>query len=43
MEEFKIKKFLKKDNTFAVIGASRDPEKYGHRICLILIIYMKRR
>jgi len=32
MEEFKIKKFLKKDNIFAVIGASRDPEKYGHRV-----------
>lgn len=27
-----IKKFLDKKNVFAVVGASRDPEKYGHRV-----------
>lgn len=27
-----IEEYLKKDNIFAVVGASRDPEKYGHRV-----------
>jgi len=27
-----IKEFLKKSNVFAVVGASRDPGKYGHKI-----------
>jgi len=27
-----IKSFLNKDNVFAVVGASRDPEKYGHQV-----------
>ena len=32
MDENSITDFLKKTNTFAVIGASRDPEKYGHQV-----------
>jgi len=27
-----INKFLDKTNVFAVVGASRDPEKYGHQV-----------
>jgi len=27
-----INKFLEKINIFAVVGASRDPEKYGHQV-----------
>ena len=27
-----IEDFLKKSNVFAVVGASRDPRKYGHQI-----------
>ena len=27
-----ITKFLEKTNIFAVVGASRDPEKYGHQV-----------
>jgi hypothetical protein len=27
-----IEEFLKKSNVFAVVGASRDPRKYGHQI-----------
>lgn len=27
-----INKFLEKTNIFAVVGASRDPEKYGHQV-----------
>jgi predicted CoA-binding protein len=27
-----IKSFLNTENVFAVVGASRDPEKYGHQI-----------
>lgn len=27
-----IVRFLDKKNTFAVVGASRDPEKYGHQV-----------
>ncbi|MGD9130240.1 MAG: CoA-binding protein [Candidatus Bathyarchaeota archaeon] len=27
-----IEKFLEKSNVFAVVGASRDPSKYGHQI-----------
>lgn len=32
MNEDLIKQFLNKKNTFAVVGASKDPEKYGHRV-----------
>ncbi len=32
MDENLIKKFLDKRNVFAVVGASRDPEKYGHQV-----------
>ena len=32
MNEELIKKFLNKRNIFAVVGASRDPEKYGHQV-----------
>jgi len=27
-----IKEFLRKDNTFAVVGVSRNPEKYGYKV-----------
>ncbi len=27
-----IKEFLKKGNVFAVVGVSRNPEKYGHQV-----------
>ena len=27
-----IKSFLKTKNVFAVVGASRDPEKYGYQV-----------
>jgi len=32
MNEESIKKFLNKRNIFAVVGASRDPEKYGYQV-----------
>jgi predicted CoA-binding protein len=32
MEEDLIREFLNKGNVFAVVGASRDPEKYGHQV-----------
>lgn len=32
MNEELIKKFLDKRNIFAVVGASRNPEKYGHQV-----------
>ena len=32
MDEKLIKEFLDKKNVFAVIGASRDPEKYGFQV-----------
>jgi len=32
MKEDLIKKFLKKDNIFAVIGASENSSKYGHKV-----------
>ena len=32
MDEDLIRKFLNKTNVFAVVGASRDPEKYGHQV-----------
>ncbi len=32
MEEELVEKFLKKDNVFAVVGVSKDPEKYGHEV-----------
>ena len=32
MDEKLIKAFLFKENVFAVAGASRDPEKYGHQV-----------
>lgn len=32
MNEDLIKQFLNKKNIFAVVGASKDPEKYGHRV-----------
>ena len=32
MEEGLIREFLNKRNVFAVVGASRDPEKYGHQV-----------
>ena len=32
MDEALIREFLNKRNVFAVVGASRDPEKYGHRV-----------
>jgi len=32
MDEDLIKEFLNKRNVFAVVGASRDPEKYGHQV-----------
>jgi predicted CoA-binding protein len=31
-----IEDFLEKNNVFAVVGASRDPSKYGHRIYMDL-------
>jgi predicted CoA-binding protein len=30
--EEKIRAFLDKRNVFAVVGASRDPQKYGHQV-----------
>jgi predicted CoA-binding protein len=27
-----ITEFLRKENVFAVVGVSRDPEKYGHKV-----------
>ena len=27
-----IREFLDKDNVFAVVGASRNPDKYGHKV-----------
>lgn len=27
-----VDSFLKKENTFAVVGASKNPEKYGHQV-----------
>ena len=32
MNEELIKKFLDKKNVFAVVGASRDPKKYGYQM-----------
>jgi len=32
MDEKLIKKFLDKKNVFAVVGASRDPQKYGYQV-----------
>lgn len=32
MEDAIIQEFLNKNNIFAVVGASRDPKKYGHQI-----------
>jgi len=32
MNEESIKKFLNKRNAFAVVGASRDPKKYGYQV-----------
>ena len=32
MDEKLIKAFLYRENIFAVTGASRDPEKYGHQV-----------
>lgn len=32
MNEGLIKDFLDRRNVFAVVGASRDPQKYGHRV-----------
>jgi hypothetical protein len=32
MNEDLIRKLLDKRNVFAVVGASRDPEKYGHQV-----------
>lgn len=32
MDEELIREFLDKRNTFAVVGASRNPEKYGHQV-----------
>ena len=32
MDEKLIREFLDKKNVFAVVGASRNPEKYGHQV-----------
>ena len=32
MDDKLVEKFLDKKNVIAVVGASRDPEKYGHRV-----------
>lgn len=32
MDEELITQFLKKTNVFAVVGASKNPEKYGHQV-----------
>jgi predicted CoA-binding protein len=32
MDENLIKAFLYRENIFAVVGASRDPKKYGHQV-----------
>lgn len=32
MNEKLIREFLDKKNAFAVVGASRDPKKYGHQV-----------
>lgn len=31
-KEHLVSSFLKKENVFAVVGVSRNPEKYGHRV-----------
>ncbi len=31
-----VQDFLKRENTFAVVGVSRNPEKYGHRVFMYL-------
>ena len=36
MDEQMIEKFLEKRNVFAVVGASRNPVKYGHQIYMDL-------
>jgi predicted CoA-binding protein len=36
MNEKLITEFLDKKNVFAVVGASRDPEKYGHQVFMDL-------
>lgn len=36
MDDKLIKEFLKKDNIFAVVGVSRDPNKYGRKVYLDL-------
>jgi len=32
MDEKLIRRFLDKKNVFAVVGASREPQKYGHQV-----------
>lgn len=32
MDERLIEEFLNKKNVIAIVGASKDPEKYGHRV-----------
>lgn len=32
MNQERIKAFLDKENTFAVVGASRDPQKFGYQV-----------
>ena len=32
MNEEGILQFLKKQNVYAVVGASRDPKKFGHQV-----------
>ncbi|MCK4313591.1 CoA-binding protein, partial [Candidatus Bathyarchaeota archaeon] len=32
MDQELITKFLDKKNVFAVVGASRNPEKFGHQV-----------
>ena len=32
MKEELIEKFLKEDNIFAIVGVSKDPNKYGHKV-----------
>ena len=36
MDEHTVKEFLDKHNVFAVVGVSRDPQKYGHRVYMRL-------
>lgn len=38
MEESLINSFLDKRNVFAVVGASRNPEKYGHQVYQDLLV-----